>query len=194
MQQSPSISLHGNGRVKPAAFAYVRPRALEEACEILAGSDGARLIAGGQSLGPMLNLRLVRPETLVDIAQLDELSWIEEGESSWRIGAGVTHAELEDCEELLACAPMLAEVAAGIAYRSIRNLGTVGGALAHADPAADWPLALAALDATVQVRGRGGQARRVKADRFMRSAFTTDLEDAEVIEFVDVPKHGRSYG
>ena len=194
MQQSPWRSPRGAGHVKPAAFAYVRPRALEEACEILAASDGARLIAGGQSLGPMLNLRLARPEMLVDIARLDELTGIVESETSWRIGAGVTHADLEDSADLLSSAPMLVEVAAGIAYRSIRNLGTVGGALAHADPAADWPLALAALDATVQVRGRGHQARRVKADRFMRSAFTTDLSDAEMIEFVEVPKHAGSYG
>jgi carbon-monoxide dehydrogenase medium subunit len=174
--------------VKPAAFDYVRPKDLAEAASLLAKSEGARLLAGGQSLGPMLNLRLARPELLVDISQLDELKRFEEGDKTWRIGSAVTHAQLEDAGNTLRSIPMLAEVASEIAYRSVRNRGTVGGSLAHADPAADWPLALAALGAVVHVRGDKGRARQIPADNFMRAAFTTELRQDEIIEFVDVPK------
>jgi aerobic carbon-monoxide dehydrogenase medium subunit len=171
--------------VKAAAFEYVRPRDLGEAVAALAGAPGAKLLAGGQSLGPMLNLRLARPRLLVDIARLDALRRIEDAGDAWRIGGAVTHAQLEDAR--LAGGEMLVEVAAGIAYRAVRNRGTIGGSLAHADPAADWPLALAALDATVVARGRVG-ARRVPADGFMTAAFTTGLADDEIIEAIEVPK------
>lgn len=174
--------------MKAAAFDYLRPRDLAEATAALARSEGAKLVAGGQSLGPMLNLRLARPELLVDISRLDELKRIEETDSAWRIGGGVTHAQLEDIDGGLRGAELIREVAAGIAYRSVRNRGTIGGSLAHADPAADWPLALAVLDATVVVRGTQGRARRLAADAFMLSTFTTALAQDEVIEFIEAPK------
>lgn len=173
--------------MKPASFEYVRPRDLSEAVDMLARSGGAKLLAGGQSLGPMLNLRLARPDILVDISRLDALKRIEETRMIWRIGAGVTHADLEDTDGLHG-AKMIGEVAAGIAYRSVRNRGTIGGSLAHADPAADWPLALAALNATVIVRGPKGRTRRVPVDEFMLSAFLTVLQHDELIESVEVPK------
>jgi carbon-monoxide dehydrogenase medium subunit len=173
--------------VKAAAFEYVRPRDLAEAVSALAGSPGAKLLAGGQSLGPMLNLRLARPRLLVDIARLEALRRIDDAGDVWRIGGAVTHAALEDARGRLSGGEMLVEVATGIAYRAVRNRGTIGGSLAHADPAADWPLALAALDATVLVRGRSG-ARRVPADGFMTAAFTTALADDEIVEAVEVPK------
>jgi carbon-monoxide dehydrogenase medium subunit len=140
----------------------------------------------------MLNLRLVRPELLVDISQLDGLRRIEEADGFWRIGCAVTHAQLEDAGAMLRSVPMLVEVAAEIAYRSVRNRGTIGGSLAHADPAADWPLALAVLGARIQLRNRNGQAREVAADRFMRGAFTTELQPGEIIERIDVPKQSPS--
>ena len=174
--------------MKPAAFEYVRPRDVAEATEILARSEGARVLAGGQSLGPMLNLRLARPELLVDISGLKELAGFEETDATWRIGAGVTHARLEDTEALRGSAPMIIEVASDIAYRSVRNRGTIGGSLAHADPAADWPLALAALGAWIHVRGHRGSCRRVDGDSFMRAAFTTELRQDEIIVFIEVPK------
>jgi len=171
--------------MKAARFDYVRPADLGEAMRALAGAPGAKLLAGGQSLGPMLNLRLARPRLLVDIARLDALRAIADEGDAWRLGAAVTHAAIEDAPLLRGSA--LAGVAAGIAYRAVRNRGTIGGSLAHADPAADWPLALAALDAEILVLGPKGP-RRVAADGFMAAAFTTALAEDELIEAVRVPK------
>ena len=172
--------------MKAAAFEYVRPREILDAIKALASMPGdAKPLAGGQSLGPMLNLRLARPKLLVDVSRIHALKEIHDEGDAWRIGGGVTHAELED-RPLDECAP-LAQVARGIAYRAVRNRGTVGGSLAHADPAGDWPLALAALGATVFLTGPKG-TREVQAADFTRSAFSTVLADDEIIELVRVPK------
>jgi aerobic carbon-monoxide dehydrogenase medium subunit len=174
--------------VKAASFDYLRPRDLSEALHALKGANGeAKPIAGGQSLGPMLNLRLARPRLLVDISKISSLREIRDEGDAWRIGAAVTHAELED--RPLAGCEALAKVARVIAYRAVRNRGTVGGSLAHADPAADWPLVLAALDALVRLAGPSGK-REVKAETFMTAAFTTQLADDEIIESVRAPKLG----
>ncbi len=174
--------------MKAAQFDYVRPRDLAEAVQALqSGAGEAKPLAGGQSLGPMLNLRLARPRLLVDISRLEELRAIESDGSQWRIGAAVTHAALEDARGALSGAAMLAAVAGGIAYRSVRNRGTVGGSLAHADPAADWPLALTALGATLEIVGPRGR-RTLAADAFMSSAFSTALAEDELIAAVQVPK------
>lgn len=174
--------------MKAAVFDYVRPRDLGEALNALRGAGGeAKPIAGGQSLGPMLNLRLARPKLLVDVSKLKELKTVVDEGDAWRIGGAVTHAELED-RPLAGCEP-LGSVARVVAYRAVRNRGTVGGSLAHADPAADWPLVFAALDAVVRVTGPGG-TREVRADAFMTAAFTTQLGDEEIVESVRVPKLG----
>ncbi len=172
--------------MKPAAFEYLKPRDLPEAAAAL-GAEGSKLLGGGQSLGPMLNLRLARPSLLVDVSKLDSLRRIEETPDLWRIGGSVTHAQIEDRRGSLPGIEMMAEVAAGIAYRSVRNRGTIGGSLAHADPAADWPLALAVIDATVIASGKAG-SRKIPADRFMIATFTTELKADEIIEAVEVPK------
>jgi carbon-monoxide dehydrogenase medium subunit len=174
--------------VKAAAFDYVRARDVGEALNALrsAGGEG-KPIAGGQSLGPMLNLRLARPKLLVDISRIDSLKQISDEGDAWRIGAAVTHAQLED-KPLAGCEP-LARVARVVAYRAVRNRGTVGGSLAHADPAADWPLVFATLGATVRVTGASG-TREIQADAFMTGAFTTPLADDEIVESVRVPKLG----
>jgi len=172
--------------VKAAAFDYVRPRDVDEALNALRAAD-AKPIAGGQSLGPMLNLRLARPKLLVDVSRIESLQQIKDEGDGWRIGASVTHAELED-RPLAGCQP-LSKVARVVAYRAVRNRGTVGGSLAHADPAADWPLVLAALDATVRIIGPSG-TRELKADTFMTAAFTTQLRDDEIVESIRVPKLG----
>ncbi|MDC7784382.1 FAD binding domain-containing protein [Rhodoplanes sp. TEM] len=173
--------------MKAPAFDYVRPASLDEAQALLAGSDGAKLLAGGQSLGPMLNLRLARPALLVDISRLDVLTEIGEAPEAWRIGAGVTHARLEDLGDRLAGAAMVGTVARGIAYRSVRTRGTIGGSIAHADPAADWPLALVALGASIEIRTHD-DTRVQPAERFVRAAFTTDLAADEIVNAVVVPK------
>ncbi len=175
--------------MKSSSFDYLRAHEVPEALTALArGGSDAKLLAGGQSLGPMLNLRLARPKLLIDVSRIAALKTIEEKPHSWSIGAAVTHAKMEDAKSTFQGAMMLGEVAAGIAYRGIRNRGTIGGSLAHADPAADWPLALATLAAMIHLRNAAGKARLVPADDFATSAFTTRLAEDEMIESVSVPK------
>jgi aerobic carbon-monoxide dehydrogenase medium subunit len=174
--------------MKAASFDYVRPADVAEALRVLSERrGGAKLLAGGQSLGPMLNLRLARPQMLIDVARIDVLRRIEDMGAKWRIGAAVTHARIEDARDTLRGAEMLTEVAAGIAHRAIRNRGTIGGSVAHADPAADWPLALAALGATVNLRSARGR-RDLPLESVVLGVFTTVLGDDEIIESIDVPK------
>jgi|APFre7841882724_1041349.scaffolds.fasta_scaffold00150_21 carbon-monoxide dehydrogenase medium subunit len=174
--------------MKAAAFDYIAPRDIAGLVAALAGAKGeAKLMAGGQSLGPMLNLRLARPKLLVDVGGVEALRRVEaRGDSFW-IGAGVTHAEIEDGAGPLPADGLLRAVAANIAYRAVRNRGTVGGSLAHADPAADWPLAFAAVDAVIHVRGPQG-SRTLRADAYMIGAYTTTIAEDEVIEGVEVPR------
>jgi carbon-monoxide dehydrogenase medium subunit len=178
--------------MKAASFDYVRPGEVADALAALRAA-GAKLLAGGQSLGPMLNLRLARPSLLIDVSRLKALQQVDDRGATWRIGAGVTHARLEDGS--LPGGEALCEVAASIAYRAIRNRGTIGGSLAHADPGADWPVVLAAFGASVNIRGPAA-TRSVPVERFVQGAFTTALEDDEIIETIDVPKlsHAAHYG
>jgi carbon-monoxide dehydrogenase medium subunit len=171
--------------MKAAKFDYVRPPDLAGVLDELQNAPGAKLIAGGQSLVPMLNLRLARPSLLIDIGGIDALRMVEDRKAHVRIGAMVTHAELED-RPIAGCA-LLHRVARGIAYRAVRNRGTVGGSMAHADPAADWPLAMAAIGATVIVQGKTG-TRELPAEDFMLGAFQTRVADDEVVVAIDVPK------
>ena len=172
--------------MKAARFDYTCPLDVGQALAALASAPGeAKLLAGGQSLGPMLNLRLVRPALLVDISRLEALGRLDDQGGQIFIGAGVTHAAVED--GAVKDYPILQLAAAGIGYRAIRNRGTIGGSLAHADPAADWPLVLAALGASLSILGGKGR-RSILAQDFMRAAFTTVLEDEELIEGVSVPR------
>jgi carbon-monoxide dehydrogenase medium subunit len=178
--------------MKAARFDYVRPADVGAALAALAKADGGgKLLAGGQSLAPMLNLRLARPSLLVDVSRLEAVARVDDIGAAFRIGAGVTHARIEDMRGRLAGGEMLSEVAAGIAYRAVRNRGTIGGSVAHADPAADWPVALAALGATINVRGLDG-VRAIPIEQFVRGAFSTDLRETEIIETIDVPKLSRA--
>ena len=174
--------------MKPVAFDYLRPSSLTEALQALAHADGdAKVVAGCQSLGPMLNLRLARPTMLVDISSLSELREVEDYGSFWRVGAAITHSEIEDGDTAIGGQGLLPLVARGIAYRAVRNRGTIGGSLAHADPAADWPLVLSALDARITMHGANGTEQVACAD-FMVSAFTTLLSDDQIISSIDIPK------
>lgn len=172
--------------MKAAAFSYVKVHSVDEAVKQLASMPGeAKAIAGGQSLGPMLNLRLARPKHLVDVSRIDALKTVADEGAAWRIGASVTHSQLED-KPLKGLEP-ISRVARIIAYRAVRTRGTIGGSLAHADPAADWPVVLPCLDATIRLVGPSGK-REVKAESFMTSAFATVLRDDELIESVSIPK------
>lgn len=171
--------------MKPAAFDYERPDRLDDALGLLA-AEGARVLAGGQSLGPMLNLRLAQPALLVDITRIAELRAAERVNGSLVLGACVTHAAIEDGQVPDATNGALASVAGGIAYRAVRNRGTVGGSLAHADPAADWVTCLSALGAEAVIAGADGE-RRVPVAGFVSGAFETALRPGELLRGVSVP-------
>jgi aerobic carbon-monoxide dehydrogenase medium subunit len=174
--------------MKPAPFDYARPSTLADAIALLR-SEGrsVKLLAGGQSLGPMLNLRLAQPDLLVDITAVPDLLRIETDGDGLLIGACVTHADIEDGRVPDPTGGALPAVAGAIAYRAVRNRGTIGGSLAHADPAADWISALAAIGADAVVRGPAGQ-RRVPVEQFMAGVFEPALESDELLEAIRVPR------
>jgi aerobic carbon-monoxide dehydrogenase medium subunit len=174
--------------MKPAPFEYFRPRSIADASSALQEADGAaKLIAGGQSLGPMLNLRLVQPRLLIDIAGLGELSDFDQDGENLKIGACITAADIEDQRIGTHSVPMLSKVAGGIAYRAVRNRGTIGGSICHADPAADWANLLPALGATYVLEDAKG-TRTIPAEEFMTSAFETVLRPGEILRTVIIPK------
>ncbi len=174
--------------MKAAQFDYIKPATLAQAMQKLAQSgDQAKLMAGSQSLGPMLNLRLARPAQVLDVSRLNELRQVELIAGRVRIGASVTHAEIEDGDFDLLRGHPVQEVAARIAYRSVRNRGTVGGSLAHADPAADWILAARALNAQVEVCAFEQAPRLIEMQDFMLAAYTTMLDEGDVITALHLP-------
>jgi carbon-monoxide dehydrogenase medium subunit len=174
--------------MKPAPFDYARASSLDEAISLLAGADGeARPLAGGQSMGPMLNFRLARPALLVDISRIEELTAISETPDGITVGAAVTHAAFEDGDVADVANGLIRHAASGIAYRAVRNRGTIGGSLAHADPAADWPPVMMALDAVTEVRGAGGK-REVAASDLATDVMTTVIEPGEVLAAIRIPR------
>jgi aerobic carbon-monoxide dehydrogenase medium subunit len=173
--------------MKPAAFDYVRPSGIAEALDVLRSTPGARVLAGGQTLGPMLNLRLAQPALLVDITRIPELAAVAEEADAVTIGATVTHAAIEDGRIPDPTGGFLARVARGIGYRAVRTRGTIGGSLAHADPCADWLACLTALRAEVVITGAEGE-RRVPLSRFVRGAMATGLGPDELLVAARIPR------
>jgi aerobic carbon-monoxide dehydrogenase medium subunit len=171
---------------RPAEFEYKRPSSLDEAIGLLAGDGDSRPLAGGHSLLPMMKLRLAEPQTIVDIGRLPGLDGIEVDGDELVIGALATHASVAASEVVREKCRVLATTAEGIGDRQVRNRGTIGGSLAHADPGADYPTVLTALGATVIVRGPGGE-RKIAADDFFTGVFTTALEQGELVTAVRVP-------
>jgi len=173
--------------MKPARLSYARPATLSDAVNNLRSlTDECRVIAGGQSLGPMLNLRLAQPKHLVDISQLTDLRGAKIENGFLAIGACVTHAEIEDGKISDVTLGLMPFVARGIAYRAVRNRGTIGGSLAHADPAADWLTTTIAMDASLRLVGPAG-LREIKVADFVTGAMQTAIGDGEVIVQVLVP-------
>src|SRR5260370_35602313 len=158
--------------MKAARFDYVAPSTVAAALDALAGTEDGRVLAGGQSLAPMLALRLAAPRLIVDLARIAELRQVARSGGRHVIGAMVTHAAIEDGTHDFADGGMLAAVAHGVAYRAVRNRGTMAGSVAHADPAADWSTALAALDAGVTGTGRSGQ-REIAIGSVLRAPLAT---------------------
>ncbi|MCH7664713.1 MAG: xanthine dehydrogenase family protein subunit M [Acidobacteria bacterium] len=177
----------------PAEFRYHRASSVEEALDLLDRNPGAKFLAGGHSLIPMMKLRLAQPEVLIDIGRLDELAGVSANGDSLSIGSLTTHSEIASSPELRKHCPILAEAASKIADPQVRNKGTIGGNLAHADPASDLPAVLVALGATIQLRSRDG-ARAVPASDFFVELLTTSLAENEIMTAVEVPKLGAGTG
>jgi len=175
--------------MKPAPFEYVRPATVEDAIAALsAGGYSAKPLAGGQSLIPAMNFRLAQPALLVDLGGLDELRGIRLREDgSLRIGAMTSHSDVERSELVATHSPLLAEVMPWIAHPQIRNRGTLGGSLAHADPAAELPSVMQALSAVLHVKGPDGE-RAIPVDEFYLGLFTTALEPDELLTTIEIPR------
>ena len=176
--------------MKAPAFAYAKPRSLTEAFDLLE-RPGAKILAGGQSLIPALNMRLSSPELLVDITGLKDLSNIEARDGVVRIGALCTHTTVERSPEVREHLPLIADAVAHIAHPAIRNRGTLGGSLALADPNAELPACALALDAVLIVAGKNGE-RRVPAAGFFKALFETDLGPGEILVGTEFAKAAKS--
>ena len=176
--------------MKAAAFDYAVPKSVAEATALL-GSNGAATaaIAGGQSLLPMLNLRVALPDLVVDLGRLEELKEIAATRTNIRVGALTTHAAIEDGKLPEAFGGLMQKVASKISYRAVRNHGTIGGSVALADPAADWPGCLLALGAQVRIAGRKG-TRSQPIGEFVLGQYSTSLATDEIIVGFDVPRPG----
>lgn len=175
----------------PQTFDYSAPKTLEEALGLLAG--GAKPLAGGMSLIPMMKLRLAAPEHLVDLGRLKDLTYIREEGGAIHVGATTTHYAVESSALLRSKCPLLAETASNIGDVQVRNMGTIGGSIAHADPSADYPAALQALEAKIIVRSASAE-RAIAIDDFLVDTFATAIEPGEMIREVIVPIDGAGTG
>jgi carbon-monoxide dehydrogenase medium subunit len=178
----------------PAAFEYHRPETLDEALSLLNDhGDEGKVLAGGQSLIPLMKLRFAAPEHLIDINRVPGLDGVQEADGQLRIGALTRHATLEHSDLLKQRYPVMAEAAPMISDPIVRNLGTIGGSLAHADPAGDWGSVMLAMGATVVVRSAAGE-REIPIGEFLQDTFTTSLEPNEIVTEIRVPQPGARSG
>src|SRR3712207_1464474 len=176
----------------PAPFAYARPTTVDEALQAVAsGGEDVKIMAGGQSLIPVMRLRLAAPETVVDLSRVAELRGVRDEDDALVIGAMTTHAEVVADPLVREVAPLIAEATETVADRQVRHRGTFGGALAHADPAGDLPAVALALDAEFVVAGPSGR-RTVAASDFFVDYLTTALEEGEVLVEIRLPKLDRA--
>ena len=174
--------------MKPAPFAYERGNTLDEACEMLTKyGENARILAGGQSLMATLNMRLSTPDILIDINHIDGLAGIEDTGKNIRVGALTRHVEIECSELITKHVPLISKAVDHIAHPAIRNRGTFGGSIAFADPAAELPACIVALDATLQLSSKSGE-RELKAEDFFRGLYETALQPNEILTAVSIPK------
>ena len=172
----------------PANFDYFAPNTIEEALQLLdQHGDNAKILSGGHSLIPVLKLRLAAPVVVIDIGRIAELKAINASGSTISIGANATHAEIASNADIKAHCPLLSETAAQIGDQQVRNRGTIGGSLTHADPAADWPAAILALDAEIVARSSKG-TRTIKANDFFLDLMTSAIESDEIVTEVRIAK------
>jgi carbon-monoxide dehydrogenase medium subunit len=173
--------------MKASAFAYARATSVANALELLtAHGEKAKVLSGGQSLLPAMNLRLIAPELIIDIGELAELRGIAVKEGVLTVGALTRHADLLQSPEIAAHAPLLTEAVAHVAHPAIRNRGTIGGSLAHADPASELPACMLTLGATIIARGPSGE-RRIAASEFFAGIYETALKPQELVVAVELP-------
>lgn len=173
--------------MKAAAFAYARAESVDDALGLLAAhGDRAKVLSGGQSLMPAMNLRLISPELVIDIGGISELRGIELKSGMLRIGALTRHVDLQRSAAIAAHVPLLTEAVGHVAHPAIRNRGTIGGSLAHADPASEFPACMLALNAAFVVRGKSGE-RRIAAVDFFQGIFQTALSPDELLIAVELP-------
>jgi aerobic carbon-monoxide dehydrogenase medium subunit len=178
----------------PAQFDYLTPATLDEAISLLGERpDDAKILAGGHSLIPAMKMRLAMPQVLIDIGRIKDLSYIREEDGQIRIGAMTTHYQIESSDRLRDICPILPECAAQIGDVQVRNKGTIGGSLAHSDPAADWPAAVIALKAEIVAASAKGD-RVIKIDDFFVDMLTTQLEPGEILREIRIPAPGGKYG
>ena len=171
----------------PASVEYKRAGSVDEAIALLAANSGAKILAGGHSLIPAMKLRLNSPEMLIDIARIAELRFIKNQGDSVAIGAASTHRDIIENKDIQSRYTAMYEAGELIGDTQIRNVGTLGGSIAHADPAADWPAVLLALDATVKVQGPNGD-RKIAAQDFFTGFFATALEEGEIVTEIHLPE------
>jgi len=171
----------------PAQFDYARAKTLDEALNLLAQNEDAKILAGGHSLIPALKLRLMQPPLLVDISRIKDLAYVREEDQQILIGAATTHYQIESSELLQRTCPLLPECAAHIGDVQVRNKGTIGGSVAHSDPAGDWPAAMISLNAAMVAVSKHGE-RTIKADDFFVDLLTTALEPGEILRELRIPK------
>ena len=175
-----------------APFDYVRANTLDEALTLLAQNEDAKILAGGHSLIPAMKLRLAQPPLLVDISRIKDLTYLREENGQIRIGAMTTHYQIESSDLLKKICPLLPDCASHIGDLQVRNKGTIGGSVAHADPAGDWPAAIIALNAEMVATSKNGD-RTIKADDFFVDMLTTALEPGEILREIRINKtNGRT--
>src|SRR5215510_2199011 len=177
----------------PAQFDYVRAKTIDEALSLLAQNEDAKILAGGHSLIPAMKLRLAMPSMLVDIGRIKDLSYIREDGEQILIGAATTHYQIESSDLLKRICPLLPACAGHIGDMQVRNKGTIGGSVAHADPAGDWPAAIIALDAELIATSKNGD-RSIKADDFFLDLMTTALEAGEILREIRIRRPAAGTG
>ncbi len=171
----------------PASFDYIAAKNLDDAIALLAKhKDDAKILAGGHSLLPAMKLRLMQPKVLIDLGRIKELSYIKEEGGQLRIGAMTTHFQVETSEVVHRACPLLTETATQLGDMQVRNKGTIGGSMAHSDPAADWPAAILALNAEIVATSTKGD-RVIKATDFFVEMLTTDLQPGEILREIRIP-------
>ena len=174
----------------PAPFEFARAESVDHATELLGRNEDAKIIAGGHSLLPLMKLRLAQPAMLVDINRIGDLGYIREDADAIAIGALVRHHDVANNELLRSACPIVAYAAGEIGDPQVRHVGTIGGSVAHADPASDMPSVLLALGATMVVRGPGGGSRTIESSEFFRGLFEADLAEDELLTEIRVPRTG----